>query len=377
MKRFLLVFFFVTPAWAQVDFTSNAGFQKTCARYAVARPDSLKTDQERIAYTLCSGVELLRMGAYGMRDERIKNLQGEEAPRLIRGLLESMLTRIRTTRGVLESVKGAGPYLRIEPGTWIIDLDGDGMVTPVERYFFWVPRRDVGEPPRPDQTDEYYRVFYAAPVIKVDRSDVYWALAYCHFAESALNLVLAYDVHMGQGEPLVLLRDVERVRSTAYRSLLAGLQYSRRLRESLAQETDDDFEWIHSPRQKNTSFPLVMDEQTFASWGELLGYLDSLVLGKTLLGGSTNGQVRMRDLTMGICPPGTGINVQKLFLDPIRQPLSKDAMRARCVKSDAATPFTGLPKLIEASFKRNAPAAGRNPSMSGEWIILRHLYWVN
>jgi len=376
MRLLLLALFLATPAWAQIDFTSNAGFQKTCARYAVARPESLASDAEKIAYTLCSGVELLRSGAYAMRDPRLQRLNGEEAPQLVRGVLEGMLARIRATRGVLESVKGAGPYMRIEPGTWVIDLDGDGVVTPTERYFFWVPRRDV-LPPRAEPVDEYYRVFYAAPVIKVDRSDVYWALAYCHFAEAALNLVLAYDVSIGQGEPIVLLRDAERVRTSAYRNLLAGLQYSRRLRESLAQETDDDFEWIHSPKQKNTSFPLVLDAQTFESWGELLGHLDSLVTGKALLGGVANADVRMRDLTMGLCPPGMGINVQKLFLDPLRQPASRDAMRARCVKPDAATPFTALPKLIEASFRRNAAAAGKDPNLSGEWIILRHLYWVN
>ena len=54
-------------------------------------------------------------------------------------------------------------------------------------------------------------------------------------APGASDLVLAYDVSIGQGEPIVLLRDAERVRSTAYRGLLAGLQYSRRLRESLAR----------------------------------------------------------------------------------------------------------------------------------------------
>jgi hypothetical protein len=295
----------------------------------------------------------------------------------VRGVLEGMLTRIRTTREVLESVKGAGPYLRIEPGTWAIDLDGDGVVTTVERYFFWVPRRDVGLPPRDAPSDEFYRTFYAAPVIKVDRSDVYWAIAYSYFAEAALNLVLAYDVQTGQGDVRVELREPERVRGTAYRALQQGLAYSRRLRESLAAETDDDFEWIHSPKQKNSSFPLVLDAQTFASWGDLLSHLDLLVAGKTLLGGVINAPVAMRDLSMGMCPPGSGINLRNLFLDPIRQPLSKDALRLRCTKADAATPLTGLPKLIEESFKRNAAAAGKDPNLSGEWIILRHLYWVN
>ena len=367
------------PAWGQapIDLASQAGFQRTCARYVDAA--LAHTDAERIAFAVCAGVELLRTGARAMQDERVARVEGQQAVERIRALLEDTLRRIRTARQALEGVKGAGPYLRIEPGTWAIDLDGDGAVSPAERYFFWVPRRGTALIPPGPPTQAHYQAHFTAPVIRVDRSDVYWAIAYCNFAEAALNLVLAYDVRTPPGEFRVQLRDAERVRGVAYRNLQQGLQNSRRLRESLVQETDDDAEWIPSPKQVNTSFPLVMDAGTFATWGELLRHLDLLAAGKTLLGGAVgdgrNGRLVVRDLSAGLCGPGEGLNLRQLFLQPIREPLDLAQWRTRCVKASAEVPYSGLARLVNDSLARNA---ARGPQdFSGEWMLLRHLYWVN
>jgi len=116
------------PAWGQapVDLTSQAGFQRTCARQVDAA--AAKTDAERIAFAVCAGVELLRTGARAMQDGRVARVEGQQAVERIRALLEDALRRIRTARQALEGVKGAGPYLRIEPGTWAIDLDGEDRI---------------------------------------------------------------------------------------------------------------------------------------------------------------------------------------------------------------------------------------------------------
>ena len=364
--RFALLLFFASSAWAQpsIDFTSHAGYERTCARYGGAK--AFASDAERVAFAICGGVGLVRAGARGIQDAGAARGEDSQAVARIRVLLEDAVQRIRAARLVLEAVKGAGPYLRLEPGTWAIDLDGDGVVSAAESRFFWVPRR--GNPSE-----------QVAPVIRVDRSDVYWAIAYCHFAEAALNLVLAYDVDMAPGRFAVRLRDAERVRNVAYRNLVQGVQYSKRLRESLARETDDDAEWIPSPKQVNTSFPLVMDAGTFATWGNLLGHLELLAAGRTLLGGTLgNGadqRLMVRDLSAGLCGPGEGLNVRSLFLDPIREPQDLAQWRVRCVKASAAVPYSGLAKLINDSLARNA---ARGPQdMTGEWVILRHLYWVN
>jgi hypothetical protein len=365
--------FAACSAWAQPgpDFTSHAGLERSCRQLAAVPAARLQRDADKVGFAICSGVELLRAGAHTLREQKTGRLDERGVVERVRALLEDSLARIRTARAVLETVKGRGPYLRIEPGKWMIDLDGDGIITPLERYFFWVPKRGTTLLPESAPSDEYYRARYTPPVIRVDRSDLYWALAYCHFAEAALHLALSYDVDLAGGPLRVQLRDAERVRGVAYPALMQGLQYSRKLRDSLARETDDDAEWIPGPQQANTAFPLVMDAQTFATWGELLGHLDLLAAGKTLLGGKAGA----RDLSSGVCGPGEGFNLRQLLLDPVRQPLDQAQWRARCVEAGARLPLTGLARLIEASLARNA---GRNPeSVSGEWMILRHLYWVN
>ena len=134
---------------------------------------------------------------------------------------------------------------------------------------------------------------------------------------------------------------------------------------------------IPNARQRKTSFPLVMDEQTFLTWGALLGHMDKLLRGRTLLGGTVaSPEARnLRDLSMGVCEPGEGLDVQSLWTDPVRSPMSPDSLKSRCRKPSAARPLTGLAAMIAESARRNA---GRSPeSFSGEWMILRHFYWVN
>jgi hypothetical protein len=166
------------------------------------------------------------------------------------------------------------------------------------------------------------------------------------------------------------------VRTLAYPRLREGIRQSRMLRESLLAETHDDREWIPNPRQTNTSFPLVMDEQTFATWGALLSELHDLVEGKALLGGRVDagGLQGLTDLTFGLCPPGQGIDVRGLFLSPLRQAMDRDELASRCV-APTAKPMSGLAPLITASIRRNAGAAA--DGAPGDWKILRHLYWVN
>ena len=120
-----------------------------------------------------------------------------------------------------------------------------------------------------------------------------------------------------------------------------------------------------------------MDAQTFATWGELLGHMEKLFPGRRCSGGPVSSQElrNVRDLSGGICAPGQGIDVRSLFTDPLREPLRPDALKSRCRAPTAARPLTGLAAMIADSLRRNA---GRTPdSFSGEWMILRHFYWVN
>jgi hypothetical protein len=96
------------------------------------------------------------------------------------------------------------------------------------------------------------------------------------FFEAALNLVLPTKVDLAKGFE-IRLKDGKRISQVAYRDLLGGIRASGQLRQALLKETDDDDEWIPNPKQTRTSFPLLMDAQTFATWSELLGHMEIAV----------------------------------------------------------------------------------------------------
>jgi hypothetical protein len=364
---------------ADIDFSSTKGLEITCRQFSAAEPRKLTQDRQKVAYAICSGIDLVRdVGTWLPSNKSNLNLQSEATLKTVRTRLEQYLVKIRTSRRLLESVTTNKPLFVIEPGNWELDLDGDGTIVPSEKYFFWTPKRgtNIFAPRESFRSDEiYYETNFVRPKIKIDGSDIYWATAYCHFSEAAINLLLSYDF---KPDPFQFqMRDATRVKTVAYKNLLEGLKYSRKLRDSLTKETDDDAEWIPNPRQKNTSFPLIMDEQTFSTWGAFLDHMNGLLLGKTLLGGAVESREfsGVRDLAMGVCAPEEGINLRDLFLKPVQNPLDSKEWSARCVKANAATPFSGLASMIAESIKRNS---GKTPdSISGEWMILRHFYWVN
>lgn len=367
---------------APIELESADGPDKTCPQFRDAKPAGLRRDDERIAFALCNAIDMGRETATRLREfqQRQQQVGDRSFVDEIRARLERILVRIRASRTALEAVRGNGPYFAVRPGEWRIDWDGDGRISDMEKYLLWVPKRGVevfrSQASFGGSEAAYHEAQFVSPRIHVDRSDLLWAIAYCNFAEGVLNLVLAYEVTMDQRFD-VRLKDPARVTRVAYRNILDGLKASARLRETLLKETDDDDEWIPNPKQVKTSFPLLMDAQTFATWGELLGHMDKLFRGRTLLGGTPQSPEvrRVRDLAQGICPPGEGIDVQSLFTRPIPFPLAENALKSRCRKPSAARPMTGLAQLMSDSAQRNA---GRSPEgFSGEWTILRHFYWVN
>src|SRR5262249_29357718 len=152
--------------------------------------------------------------------------------------------------------------------------------------------------------------------------------------------------------------DAARVRTQARARLREGLRYSQRLRRTLLEETDDDREWIANPRQKNTTFPLVMDAQTFATWGEVLVELERIVDGNALLGGSvpTRGGGGI-SLTFGLCPPDQGLDVKALFDRPLQNPQQPGAFKTYCAVPTKARPLSKLESIAAASIARH-PGGG-------------------
>lgn len=230
-----------------------------------------------------------------------------------------------------------------------------------------------------NRTAEHYRTYFTSPVVKIDRSDIDWAIAYAYFAEAIIYLALSYDVAYDIQNPSsfkLLLSDRERIRTTVYERLLAGVRHLKAVRKALLSETDDRLEWIPNPKQKKTSFPLVMDEQTFDTWGKLLEYVDELLAGKVLLGGRVSHAERpvLQDLTFGICDENEGLNLKDLFDRPIKDPLDSREWKSRCRRANNGLRFSGIRNLLAEVIARNRDGPERQ---SGEWTIVRYLYWVN
>jgi hypothetical protein len=364
-----------------IDFTSPDGPDRTCPRYLRAEPAKLRSDADRAAYAICNTIDLVREAARRFSHYQAEGQRNDNAlVNDLRARLEQIAVRVRDSRVALEGVKGAGPYFPIRPGDWVIDWNGDGRIEDHEKYLLWVPRRNLTEfqpMHRFGSFAAHREALFVSPQIKLDRADALWAAAYLQFLEAALNLVLSYEVNLDQGFA-IRLKDPARIAKVAHPRLLGGIRTSGLLRQALLKETDDDDEWIPNPKQTRTSFPLVMDAQTFDTWGQLLGHMEKLFRGQTLLGGTVDSQEfrNVRDLSGGLCPPGQGIDVHSLFTRPIREPLNgTDELRSRCALPSAKRPMTGLAAMIAESVRRNA---GRTPgSFSGEWMILRHFYWVN
>lgn len=149
IRALMFVLLGVAPvhAVASIDFSSNAGLEATCATLAGATAASLRRDEEKVAYAICTGVSLAREIATWWR-QNPRGLNLDRAGRAeVRALLERHLATIARVRTVLEGVKSPGPYFVIEPGRWEVDFNGDGQLSPGERHFFWTPRRGV--PMRP------------------------------------------------------------------------------------------------------------------------------------------------------------------------------------------------------------------------------------
>ncbi len=85
---------------------------------------------------------------------------------------------------------------------------------------------------------------------------------------SALDQLLA---SAAQQQPLVIrLTEPARVKR-ARELVIAGLDHADRCREAYLAESDDEREWVPSPRQKSHPVPLEVDETLYQTWAGVTG----------------------------------------------------------------------------------------------------------
>ncbi len=174
-----------------------------------------------------------------------------------------------------------------------------------------------------------------APVIRFDRADAAWLSAYTHLLQGVADVVLAYDPtdaltrvaasqaamdavappvveEMFQMTPAVdalwvmleaLEQDPDPARMAAARDhFLAMITENRRFWATVAQETDDDAEWL--PKDGQTSaFGIALPPGTGATWLAVLADGEALLTGEKLVPYWRMGE-------------GGGVNLGRMFTEP-------------------------------------------------------------
>ncbi len=226
------------------------------------------------------------------------------------------------------AVAAEAPELALElcVACWKVDWDQSGAIEPHDERLLQIEQgADGKELPEGDAR--------RTPTFRFDVGDVHWARAMVSFQRAALDLALAYrfeelviDARGGRGgrsgELVVHLQDASRVRD-AKRRLLEGLDHADRTREAYLAETDDDREWVPSPRQASHPLPMPVDEALYATWREVITDVRSLVRGNEGL--DVAELVRLSGAHLKVTPSGF-VDVGRLLSDPRDLSLSERAL---------------------------------------------------
>jgi hypothetical protein len=371
---------FVAPTIAvNQDFIINTSMQARCTSLP-GKASKLKNNQERQAFVICKDIALMQQvitwgeRLFNQKKARDDDFFGESFETILRKEVSYVRDELKSVRLVLEQLKLApNDGLMLKPSEWEWDLNTDGEIKPWEKYMFAIvkPGERAFTMNMPSNDTEYYQQHFQLDAkFRIDQSDVYWALAYHQFFEGLLETALAYTLERSKsnmGLKLINPQGLQR----AHTLIGNGFATSEKMHASLLAETDDQDEWIANPKQKNTVFPLVMDQASFDLWGQFISEIRPLWAGKTLLrvranaGGVLGSAAKM-------CPNEQGLNIAHLFLKPAPYLRDLAGLQKSCQSISAAHPETGLVTMLEAALAR-----GQANPKSPEMHFVRYLYWVN
>jgi hypothetical protein len=140
------------------------------------------------------------------------------------------------------------------------------------------------------------------------------------FQRAAVELVLAYrwselDKLFGRGEPRIVLpvAAADRVRR-ARAAIIEGVGYADRCRAEYLAETDDDREWVPSPRQHNHPMPLEVDAQLYETWAGVTGDVRRLLASEEGL--SLREVAGLLDRRLALLVPAAYVDVGRMLEEP-------------------------------------------------------------
>ncbi|MCU0880980.1 MAG: hypothetical protein MUF06_24695 [Pirellulaceae bacterium] len=255
----------------------------------------------------------------------------------VRAMLQTLLDDLARAEATLAGVKNHDVKLPLHFGLIALDLNGDGKAGSEETLWRLYASLNGGLRLSPDFTPEAVQDF----VIAFDYGDVCWLRGYCHLLSAIGEMVLAYDeerlfgaiAHHLFDNPAVPAWPEELAREprwawegdladaiagihlasfplleparmkAAHEHLTEVIRLSRESWKAIEAETDDDHEWVPSPRQTGVIPNVRVTSEMIKGWHEFLDEAEQLLTGKKLIP-----HWRINE--------AYGVNLQKVFLEP-------------------------------------------------------------
>ncbi len=255
----------------------------------------------------------------------------------LRGIFQAWVDDLARAEATLAKVQDDQVKLPIHIGEVRLDINGDGKADVEETLWgiFASLNRAAGDPQVAAASKQF--------VIGFDRADVAWLRGYCHLLMAQAEIYLAHDgrvlfEHTGPlffarakspyaflarppGEPrqpfgtedvfdaiamihLLRLPVVEPKRLLAVVDHLESMiALSRESWKFILSETDDDHEWIPSPKQHTVVPGITVTDEMVQGWTEFLDEFESLLQGKKLIPFWRAREAR-------------GVNLRRVFTEP-------------------------------------------------------------
>lgn len=195
------------------------------------------------------------------------------------GDAESELAAVEADLSMVAKHRGIAVELCL--ACWDIDWNANGRIDDRDKRLLEIEEDENGKDiPEGDPRRR--------PTFRFDDGDIAWARAFVSFERAALDVVLAYDwsevAALGRrrserpSKIVVRLVAPERI-AAARQRILEGLDHSDATRRAYLEETDDDREWVPSPRQKSHPMPLAVDQALYDTWEGVVGDVRRMVRG--------------------------------------------------------------------------------------------------
>jgi hypothetical protein len=277
-----------SPAEREAD-SAPAVAALQAARFAEAAQlagTALTRDPRNARAAAVRAVAAYQAAGSQLRDDFVRLLDGSDG---LRGLdhqegramwqrFADALAPIDADLAVVADDKSFGLELCI--ACWEHDWNHSGQVDDSDRRMFEIEYDGRAKPNADGELDDFIPEGdpRRRPTFRFDAGDADWARAMLSFQRSAMELILAYQwsqldklfaSRSGVPPQLVIpVKDKERVQRA--RSLIvSGLGYADRCRQAYLDETDDDREWVPSPKQQSHPIPLEVDAALYQTWADV------------------------------------------------------------------------------------------------------------